>query len=88
VVREYVSAAGQVFAVSWRGPLLPDLKQTLGSYFQQYQSAAGVPHVGHRHLSIEQPELVVHSNGHMRAFYGHAYLPGLVPANFSLADIK
>src|ERR1700758_611729 len=31
VIREYVSTAGKVFAVSWRGPGLPDLSQLLGS---------------------------------------------------------
>lgn len=86
VVREYVSAAGKVFAVSWRGPLLPDLSRTLGAYFTQYQDAAAAPHAGHRHLIIQQPDLVVHSNGHMRAFYGHAFVPSLLPPGFS-ADL-
>ena len=31
VVREYVSSGGKVFAVSWRGPVIPDLRQTLGT---------------------------------------------------------
>ncbi|MGH8137744.1 MAG: DUF2844 domain-containing protein [Steroidobacteraceae bacterium] len=88
IVREYVSPAGRVFAVSWRGPLLPDLRQTLGAYFAQYQAAAGAPHAGHRHLSIRQPDLIVHSNGHMRAFSGYAYVPALLPPSFSLADVK
>lgn len=87
IVREYVSSAGRVFAVSWRGPVLPDLRQTLGAYFPQYQAAAGAPHLGHRHLSIHQPDLIVHSSGHMRAFFGHAYVPALLPQNFSVADI-
>src|SRR5262249_22573807 len=29
-VREYVSTTGQVFAVSWEGPWMPDLRQMLG----------------------------------------------------------
>jgi hypothetical protein len=88
VIREYVSSASRIFAVSWRGPVLPDLQQILGTYFEQYQAAARTPHAGHRHLAIEQPGLVVHSNGHMRAFYGRAYVPGLLPPNFSASDIQ
>lgn len=88
VIREYVSASGKVFAVSWQGPLLPDLRQTLGRYFSEYNSNASEPHVGRRHLSIEGADLVVHSNGHMRAFYGSAYVRSLLPANFPVDQIK
>jgi hypothetical protein len=88
VVREYISASGKVFAVSWSGPLLPDFRQTLGRYFDDYNSAASAPRVGRRHLSIERTDLVVNSHGRMRAFYGNAYVPSLLPPNFSVADIK
>jgi Protein of unknown function (DUF2844) len=88
IVREYVSASGKVFAVSWRGPLLPDFRQTLGRYFDEYNSGASAPRVGRRHLSIERTDLVVNSHGHMRAFYGNAYVPSLLPPNFSIDDIK
>jgi hypothetical protein len=88
VVREYVSASGKVFAVSWSGPLLPDFRQTLGQYFDEYNSGASAPHVGRRQLSIQGTDLVVNSYGHMRAFYGNAYVPSLLPPNFSVADIK
>src|SRR5258708_27608906 len=36
VVREYVSPDNRVFAVSWRGPGIPDLRQMLGSYYDQF----------------------------------------------------
>jgi hypothetical protein len=87
-VREYVSASGKVFAVAWDGPLLPNFQQTLGKYFADYNSGASSPHVGRRHLTIQRADLVVHSNGRMRAFYGNAYVPSLLPANFSVDDIK
>lgn len=88
VVREYVSVSGKVFAVSWRGPLLPDFRQTLGRYFDEYNGAASSPRVGRRQLNVEGTDLVVNSHGHMRAFYGNAYVPSLLPANFSVTDIK
>jgi hypothetical protein len=88
VIREYVSQAGKVFAVTWKGPTLPDLQQTLGAYYDDYQTAANTPHIGHRHLSIDRSDLVIHSNGRMRAFYGSAYVPALFPPSFTIADIQ
>jgi Protein of unknown function (DUF2844) len=92
VVREYVSPAGVVFAVSWSGPSMPDLQQTLGSYFAQYQAAvksqrASGARPGHDHLAIRQPSLVVHAAGHMRQYFGLAYVPALLPANVAASDL-
>ena len=42
-VQEFVTPAGLVFAVNWRGPVLPDLRALLGDYmgiFQRYTDAA------------------------------------------------
>jgi len=87
-VREYLTADGKVFAVSWQGPFIPDLRQMLGAYYGRYTQALSVPHGGaRRHLRIEQPGLVVESNGRMRAFYGRAWDPALLPPNFTAADI-
>ncbi len=89
VVREYLTPADKVFAVSWHGPVIPDLRQMLGGYYGQYEQAASAPHLGgHRHLAIEQPGLVVQSSGRMRAFYGRAWAPDLLPQNFSVRDIN
>ena len=87
-VREYINDANKVFAVAWTGPLLPDFEQTLGKYFPQYIANASSPRVGRRHLTIEGTDFVVQSNGHMRAFYGTAYVPSLLPANFTAQDIQ
>jgi len=88
VVREYVTAAGRVFAVSWRGPMMPDLRQTLGDSFQQYENAARAPHAMRRQLNIDHPDLVVRSSGRMRAYSGYAYLPALMPQGFTADDFK
>src|SRR5205823_876677 len=40
VVREYLTPADKVFAVSWHGPVIPDLRQMLGRYYGQYEQAA------------------------------------------------
>lgn len=88
VLREYVSPEGKVFAVTWNGMTPPDLQQTLGTYFQQFKAAAATPHAGHHHLSIHEPGLVLSTGGHMRAMTGKAYVPALLPPNFSVDDIK
>jgi hypothetical protein len=33
LVRQYVSSAGVVFAVTWSGPFMPDLRQLMGPHF-------------------------------------------------------
>ena len=83
-VRQYVSASGAVFAVTWEGASLPDLQRLLGSYFQRYVDAGG----GTGPRLIQQPGLVVSSVGHMRAFRGRAYVPGLMPEGIALEEIQ
>jgi Protein of unknown function (DUF2844) len=87
-VREYLTPAGKVFGLAWKGPFMPDLHQFLGAYHAQYVQAAAAPHAGHRHLDVELPTLVVHSGGRMRAFYGRAWAPDLIPQSVSADDIK
>jgi hypothetical protein len=89
VVREYISPGGKVFAVTWKGMMPPDLQQTLGTYFEQWKAAAATaPREGHHHLTVRQPDLIVSTGGHMRAWKGVAYVPSLLPPNFPLDEIK
>ncbi|HUN25911.1 MAG TPA: DUF2844 domain-containing protein [Steroidobacteraceae bacterium] len=91
VVREYISPADRVFAVSWSGPTKPNLAQLFGTYFQSYQSGSKAQvhnSATRRHFAVRQSDLVVESNGRMRAFYGRAYVPSLLPANVSAGDIQ
>ena len=88
LVREYVSAEGVVFAVAWSGPLQPDLQQLLGSHFADYQAVARTKRARRGPVHVQQPGLVVHSGGHMRAFAGQAYLPQRLPAGVAIDEIK
>jgi Protein of unknown function (DUF2844) len=88
VVKEYVLSNGNVFAVAWSGPSMPDLRQLLGQYFDGYTAAAKQKRSGRGKVVIEQPELVVRSGGHMHAFSGSAYLPALLPEGFSAKEIR
>jgi hypothetical protein len=88
VVREYVSPEGKVFGVAWQGPFRPDFQQLLGSYFQQFSQAGQKHRRGSGPLMIEQPGLVLHSGGHMRAFFGKAYVPDMLPQGVTADAIQ
>ena len=87
VVKEFVSPAGMVFAASWQGPSLPDLQQVLGRYFDEYSGA-----VRSRNTGPSRPAkasgLVVQSGGHMRALFGRAYVPQMLPRGVLAEDIQ
>jgi Protein of unknown function (DUF2844) len=87
VLREFVTPGGSVFAVAWSGPSMPNLQQTLGSYFNTFVAAAKAPHGGHHMLQVQQDRFVMQSSGHMRAFSGRAYLPQALPAGVSLDEL-
>jgi hypothetical protein len=87
-VREFTASDGKVFAVAWDGPVNPDLRQVLGSYYDQFASAAAAQHGNHRHLAISQPGLVVQNSGRMRAFSGRAWVPAMLPQNFAVDQIQ
>lgn len=89
VVREYVAAGGAVFAVSWNGPFVPDLRTLLGAHFDTMtKQAARTPHAGHSQFTLKQSDVVIESGGHMRAYVGRAWIPDQLPAGFATADIN
>ena len=91
VVREYVSPEGKVFAVAWHGPWMPDMRQILGSYFDQYaranQSQSGA-RMRRGPVVIDEPGLVVQIGGHPRAFAGKAYVPEMLPSGVRAENIQ
>jgi len=90
LVQEYATLAGQVFAVSWRGPVLPDLSLFLGAYFSTYKLETDQARaLGKRGspVSLTSQKLIVRSGGRMRSFAGYAYAPELVPAGVNINDL-
>ena len=90
IVREYATPAGLVFAVAWRGPVLPDLSALLGGYFNTFKTGTDqIRSSGRRGspVSMERDGLVVRSNGRMRNFFGHAYVPDLIPTGVNIKDV-
>lgn len=68
LVREYLSAGGQVFAITWQGSTRPNLQQILGTYFQTYTQAAQAQkgrRVARGPVVLKQGGLVVEMGGHM-----------------------
>ena len=89
VVREFASPSGKVFAVAWQASSLPDLRQLLGSYFDEFQKAAALSRrLGRAPLFVQHSGLVVQLGGHMRSFTGRAYLPDQLPSGVRLEDIQ
>jgi hypothetical protein len=91
MVREFVSSSGKVFAVAWQGPSIPDMRQVLGSYFDQYAAAAQAAQKTRTHhgpVAIQQSDLVVEVSGHARAFAGRAYVPQMVPSGIQPDAIR
>ena len=88
-VREFVSGSGVVFAVTWDGPFLPDLKALLGKYFDtMVAESATMPRAGRSHMAVNRPEVVINSGGHMRSFEGSAWIPAEFPVGFTADDVQ
>lgn len=89
-VREYATTTGLVFAVAWRGPVLPDLNTLLGDYFKTFMSETDRARlVGRRGspVNIQSDGLVIVSSGRMRNFFGYAYAPDLIPVGVNIKDV-
>ena len=81
-VVEYADTGGEVFAVTWSGPFLPDLHELLGPHFplltRQQQRTSSL----HAPVVVRTDEVVIVSGGRMGAFEGRAWLPPRLPAGF------
>jgi hypothetical protein len=91
IVKEYVSSAGKVFAITWHGQFIPNMQQLLGTYFDQYAQASKEQresHPGRHPLNIQQPGLVFQNGGHMRSYVGRAYVPDMVPQGVNVDALQ
>jgi uncharacterized protein DUF2844 len=86
VVHQYVSPGGAVYALTWRGPRMPDLRELLGPYFEQLARRDLRPWSGHHRVSLVGSDLVVHSSGHRGSFAGRAWVPSLVPPGIDIDE--
>lgn len=83
-VREFVDASGVMFAVSWSGPFLPDLKELLGVHFESMAAQGNGRNRQRSRLAVQDSGAVIVSEGHMGAFEGRAWLPSRLPPGFDV----
>jgi hypothetical protein len=83
VVHEYVAPGGAVYALTWRGPRMPDMRELFGAYFAELARRDIRTSSGHHRLTIVGPDFMVRSSGHPRSFEGRAWVPSLVPSGIS-----
>jgi hypothetical protein len=90
VVKEFVNASGQVFAVSWQGPWRPDLSRLLGAYYKDYLSQGASPQGTRTRqaIGLTRSDLVIRTGGHPSAFWGQAYLPSGLPAGVNPSELN
>lgn len=89
-VHEFVTKDGKVFAVTWRGPVHPDLSVLFGPYFNDFQTAreeAQNQRIRRRSGMLESGDLHVEYSGHMAAQSGRAWVKSLLPTGFDTNDI-
>jgi hypothetical protein len=84
VIRQYLTADGRVYAVSWHTRFKPRLDQLLGAHFDTYVAAgrqAQQQRGGVRHAArLSRGDLVVEASAHLQAHVGRAFLRSLLPA--------
>jgi hypothetical protein len=86
VVHEYLSPTGAIYAVTWSGPLKPNLVELLGHYAPQL--ANRMRGIGHNHMRVIGEDFRLESSGHRRASSGTAWVPSLVPAGVTIGSLE
>jgi hypothetical protein len=89
-IDEYASSTGRIFAYTWQGPTMPDLRALLGPYDASYRSGATANLAAGRELHaarVARPDVVVESGGQMRSYVGRAWLPDALPAGVTPDDL-
>jgi hypothetical protein len=87
-VREYATANNVVFAVTWKGPVRPDMSVLLGSYFHNYLSAGESQGRGTGPLIERNGDVQIESEGGPGHLFGRAYLPRLVPVSVNAGALQ
>ena len=87
-IHEYVLPDNVVFAVTWQGPVRPDMSVLLGSYFPNFANAAAQRARGAGPLIEHGTDLYIESVGRSGRFTGKAYLPRLVPAGVRVEQLQ
>ncbi|HEX7914101.1 MAG TPA: DUF2844 domain-containing protein [Paraburkholderia sp.] len=87
-IREYVLPSNVVFAVTWDGPVRPDMTALLGSYFPNFVDAGRNHARGSGPIVAGDDEFHIESAGRLGRFFGMAWLPRLIPAGVRPGDLQ
>ncbi|ABE29310.1 hypothetical protein DR64_1370 [Paraburkholderia xenovorans LB400] len=87
-LREYALPGNVVFAVSWDGPIRPDMTALLGSYFPNFVNAGQSHARGTGPLVDGNDDFRIESSGRLGRFSGMAWLPRLMPAGVRPGDLQ
>ena len=87
-IREYVLPANTVFAVTWDGPVRPNMRVLLGSYFANYVAAGQTSVHGSGPLIEGNDDFRIESAGRLGRFFGMAWVPRLIPAGVRPGDLQ
>jgi hypothetical protein len=87
-IREYALPANVVFAVTWHGPVRPDMSAVLGSYFTRFANSDDGHTRGIGPMIQRNSDFHIESAGHPGYLFGKAWLPRLVPANVRVEDLQ
>ncbi|TCK43945.1 uncharacterized protein DUF2844 [Paraburkholderia sp. BL8N3] len=90
IVRQYVNSSGEVYAVTWRGPTMPDIEALLGAHFGRYRTGAlsSQAYSGLHSSRVEEGDLIVESSVRLREFNGRAWLAHALPPGVAQSDIE
>jgi hypothetical protein len=87
-IREYVLPSNVVFAVAWQGPVRPDMRELLGSYFSNFANPGEERTHGIGPMVQHNSAFHIESAGHSGYFFGKAFVPRLVPANVRVESLQ
>lgn len=86
-LKQFTNKEGKVFALSWNGLSIPDLKMVLGKYYPFYSNAQfpeQIKHQARRSIQIRTPQLILQSSGLIQYKKGFAYDPNILPSGFNM----
>jgi hypothetical protein len=87
-IREYVLPNNVVFAVTWDGPIRPNMTALLGNYFPNYVNVAQSRARGTGPLVDGDDAFRIESTGRLGRFSGMAWLPREFPAGVRPGDLQ
>lgn len=93
-IREYVNQDGIVFAITWQGPIKPDLPSLLGNYHIEFSNLeknhlqANGRVYSRAPRQFKSSKIVVQKSGTFHHSRGRAYAPNLIPDGVIPDELK